>query len=367
VSRVSRIITRMNDEQRWAIWEAKDARYDGQFFVAVRTTGVYCRPSCPARPLRKNVQFFDAADAAEAAGFRACKRCHPRAERLPSEQLTARITTFIAEHGHARLDALSTETGYSPFHLQRVFKQAVGVSPLQFAKAQRAQQLKSKLKQPVSVTTAVLDAGYGSHSQIYADGGALGMTPGDYKAGGAGAQIDYAFADTALGRMLVAVTARGLCAIYFGDDDAQLLRELRAEYPRAALSDRERVDAHQYIDQLTHVLAGRARHATLHKLPIDVQSTAFQAQVWQALRAIPEGETRSYQQVAQAIGRPTAMRAVANACGANRVAVVIPCHRVVREGGASGGYRWGVERKRKLLEAEREKTTDDGRPTTAGA
>jgi AraC family transcriptional regulator of adaptative response/methylated-DNA-[protein]-cysteine methyltransferase len=343
---------RMNDEQRWAIWEAKDARYDGQFFVAVRTTGVYCRPSCPARPLRKNVVFFETADAAEAAGFRPCKRCHPRAERLPAEHLTARVTAFIAEHGHARLDALSAETGYSPFHLQRVFKQNVGVSPLQFAKARRAQQLKHKLKQPVSVTTAVLDAGYGSNTQIHADG-ALGMTPGEYRAGGAGARIHYAFADTALGRMLLAVTERGLCAIYFGDDDAGLLRELRAEYPRAALAADIRDDAQGYVECVMRVLDGGARHSTLRNLPLDVQGTAFQAQVWQALRAIPEGETRSYAQVAQAIGRPTAMRAVANACGANRVAMVIPCHRVVREGGASGGYRWGVERKRALLAIER--------------
>jgi AraC family transcriptional regulator of adaptative response/methylated-DNA-[protein]-cysteine methyltransferase len=345
----------LTKDERWAIWESRDAAYDGRFFVAVRTTGVYCRPSCPARPLRKNVVFFDSADAAESAGFRACKRCHPRAERAPAQDIVARVTAFIAEHGHARLEALSASLGYSPFHVQRVFKQALGVSPLQYAKARRARQFKQSLAEQASVTTAMLDAGINSSSQLYAPDASIGMTPAAYKSGGLGARIDYAMSACALGRMLVAATRRGLCAVYFADTDAELIAALRAEYPRADIAHRApgaRTDLDAWSARIAGFVEGDVTRAPLADLPLDVQGTAFQAQVWQALRDIPSGETRSYSEVARAIGRPTAMRAVANACGANRVAVVIPCHRVVREDGA-GGYRWGVSRKAALLARER--------------
>lgn len=341
----------MNQEQMWAIWEAKDAAYDGVFFAAVRTTRVYCRPSCPARPLRKNIAFYDSADAAEAAGYRACKRCHPRATHAPAEQLAQQIAAFIAEHGHARLESLCTATGYSPFHLQRVFKKVMGVSPLQYARARRSEQLRLHLAQPVAVTTAIQDAGY-STSQAYAADEQPGMTPGDYKAGASGIEIDYMLTPSALGRMLIAATRRGLCAVYFDDNDAALVDALRAEYPKATLRACQRDDMALWAAQLAQFLAGQVEHAALQRLPVDVQGTAFQALVWQALREIPSGVTRSYSQIAQAIGRPTAMRAVANACGANRVAVVIPCHRVVREDGNAGGYRWGAQRKTQLLQRE---------------
>jgi AraC family transcriptional regulator, regulatory protein of adaptative response / methylated-DNA-[protein]-cysteine methyltransferase len=342
----------MDSKQMWAAFEAKDARFDGRFFVAVRTTGIYCRPSCSARPARKNVEFFPSADAAEAAGYRACKRCHPRAQVLPAAELTQRVVAFIEANGHAKLDTLGRELNFSPFHLQRVFKQAMGVSPLQYAKAHRITQLKRHLHTAPSATTAIHDAGFGSSSGAYEAIGTAGMTPGAYRAGGAGATIGYTIVNSALGRMLVAGTQRGLCAVYFGDDDVALERSLREEYPKAQIEHHIDSALSAWALSVSGFLDRKHGHAALRALPLDVQGTAFQARVWQALRDIPEGETRSYGEVAQAIGRPTAMRAVANACGANRLAVVIPCHRVVREDGATGGYRWGGARKAQLLERE---------------
>jgi AraC family transcriptional regulator, regulatory protein of adaptative response / methylated-DNA-[protein]-cysteine methyltransferase len=334
----------------WAAFEAKDATFDGRFFVAVRTTGVYCRPSCAARPHRKNVVFFETADAAEAAGFRACKRCHPRDERLPAQLMAARVTAFVSENGHARLDDLSAALHVSPFHLQRTFKQVMGVTPAQYARSARGSRLNHALRDSDSVTDAIYAAGFGSGSQVYGDSA---MPPGAYRQGGRGQQIDFIVSDSALGRMLVAATGRGLCAVYFGDDDRALIGSLHTEYPNAQIAASSSDSLIAWAQAIIRFLDKREHHHVLRDLPLDVQGTAFQAQVWQALRTIPEGETRSYAQLAAAIGRPTAMRAVANACGANRVAVVIPCHRIVREGGATGGYRWGVERKAALLARER--------------
>jgi AraC family transcriptional regulator of adaptative response/methylated-DNA-[protein]-cysteine methyltransferase len=348
-------MTQITEDEKWRAFESKDPAYEGRFYVAVRTTGVYCRLSCSARPLRKNVLFFETPEAAEAAGYRACKRCHPRLDKLPTVQLVERVVAFIRSNGHGRLDALAIETGYSPFHLQRVFKQAIGVSPLQYARTHRADQLKQQLAQSpaASVTSSILDAGFNSSGQAYAQLSDAGVTPGKYKAGGVGTGIGYTIVSCGLGRMLVAGTQRGLCAVYFGDDDAVLERALLDEYPNAEIERHVHSELSDWAQAVQRAIDGtREQRAALRQLPLDVQGTAFQAQVWQALRRIPDGETRSYTAVAREIGRPSAMRAVANACGANRLALVIPCHRVVRENGAAGGYRWGEARKQRLLANE---------------
>ncbi len=341
---------RLTDEQKWQAFGAKDARYDGAFFVAVRTTRIYCRPSCAAKPLRKNVEFFDTIEQAEADGYRACKRCHPNEPHLPAEQLAARATQFIKDNGHARLDALSAELHISPFHLQRTFKRVMGVSPLQFAKAQQVQTLKSALNNAPSATHAIIDAGFSDNTRAYEQLDGIGMTPREYMRGG-GMRIGFTITDSMLGRTLIAATERGLCAVYFGDDDAQLERELRAEYPSAHIERHHDTLLSMWAREVVRGI-NASQTAEFARLPLDVRGTAFQAKVWQALRQIPRGETRSYADLARAIGEPSAYRAVANACGANRVAAVIPCHRAVRENGARGGYRWGVERKAKLLQQE---------------
>jgi len=347
----------LSEDQMWRAFEDKDAAYDNQFFVAVRTTRIYCRPSCPARPLRKNVVFFPTWQAAEDAGFRACKRCHPKQTFDNATTLAQRAAELIQADGTARLDQLSAALHISPFHLQRTFKKVMGVSPLQYARAQRIQQVKQELKTGTRVTDAVYNAGFNSSSRLYEQAAGIGMTPGAYQKGGQGMNIDYTIIDSALGRMLIAGTPRGLCALYLGDDDATLERELAQEYPAARIQRHPRHDhtaLHQWAEAVTQYLNQEQPHAALAQLPLDVQGTAFQARVWQALRTIPEGETRSYSELAHSIGQPTAVRAVANACGANHVAVVIPCHRAVRQGKGNvvGGYRWGTARKAKLLAQE---------------
>lgn len=347
-------LTPLSEAEMWQAFTTKDANYDGQFFVAVRTTGVYCRPSCPAKPLRKNVLFFADCDAAENAGYRACKRCHPRELLLPAEALAQNAVRWIESNGHARLSALSQAMNVSPFHLQRTFKRVMGLSPLEYAQSLRLQRLKSALKpQQLSSIAAIYEAGFNTPSRVYEQLDAIGMTPGVYQKGGRGMVITYSFTECALGRMLIAGTQRGLCAVYFGDDDAQLERDLREEYPAAQLERHPSSALTDWTQTVAQYVAGGQSHNSLQKLPLDVQGTAFQARVWQALRQIPQGQTRSYSQVAQAIGQPSATRAVANACAANRVGVVIPCHRVVRENGDAGGYRWGVGRKAALLAQER--------------
>jgi AraC family transcriptional regulator of adaptative response/methylated-DNA-[protein]-cysteine methyltransferase len=339
----------LSDDQRWAICQARDARYDGRFYTAVRSTGIYCRPSCAARPLRKNVRFFDSAEAAEAAGFRPCKRCQPRAELAPAAQLIERVTAFVRSQGHARLDALAAELGYSPFYLQRVFKAQMGVSPSQFARAWRIERVKIALSAETPVTAALLDAGQHTPAKPL-----LGMTPSAYRSGGMGEAIGYLCDACSLGRVLVAATARGICALYFGDSDDTLAHALRGEFPGAAINAQtDDPTLRQWTDTVLAVLRSDRAYDALAQTPLDLRGTAFQALVWRALRAIPAGETRSYADVAASIGRPSAARAVANACGANRVALVIPCHRVVRGDGGTGGYRWGGERKARLLDAER--------------
>lgn len=338
------------DEQVW--WEAvltKDVRMDGEFYYAVTSTGVYCRPSCPSRlPRRANVQFFANPDAAEQAGYRECRRCRPRTNLLaPLERLRRYIEEHLDEH--PTLEDLAEKAGLSASHLQRKFKAAFGLSPHEFADACRTQKLKSELRNGASVTGAIYEAGYGSSSRVYESTDVnLGMTPATYREGGRGAQIDYGTANSPIGRMLVAATERGVCAIRFGDDDEALEAGLHEEFPAAEIR-RNKAAVRRWIDALLHHLRGPDVPL---ELPLDIRATAFQKKVWGHLRGIPAGGTESYSQVAAAIGEPTAVRAVARACATNPVAIAIPCHRVVRANGGMGGYRWGLERKRKLLKAE---------------
>jgi AraC family transcriptional regulator of adaptative response/methylated-DNA-[protein]-cysteine methyltransferase len=338
------------DEQVW--WEAvlaKDARMDGSFYYAVTSTGVYCRPSCPSRlPRRSNVLFFRDPDAAEQAGYRACRRCRPRVDLAAPLK---RIGRYIEEHAGERLtlDDLAARAGLSPSHLQRKFKAAFGLSPFEYAEACRTRRLKSELRQGASVTGAIYDAGYGSSSRVYEHSNeALGMTPSAYRDGGKGARIDYATADSPLGRVLLAATERGVCAIQFGDEDAELEATLREEFPAADVR-RNKNAVQRWLQALLHHLRGPDIPL---ELPLDIRATAFQKKVWDHLQAIPAGRTESYGEVASAIGQPRASRAVARACASNPVAVAIPCHRVVRGDGIFGGYRWGAGRKRSLLERE---------------
>jgi AraC family transcriptional regulator of adaptative response/methylated-DNA-[protein]-cysteine methyltransferase len=338
------------EEQVW--WEAvltKDARMDGAFYYAVTSTAVYCRPSCPSRlPRRANVLFFRDADAAEQAGYRACRRCRPRVDLLAPLK---RIGRYIEEHADERLtlDDLAARAGLSPSHLQRKFKAVFGLSPFEYAEACRTRRLKSELRQGASVTGAIYEAGYGSSSRVYERSDeSLGMTPSTYRAGGKGARIDYATAPSPLGRVLVAATERGVCAIRFGDEDAELETALRDEFPAADVR-RNKSGVSRWLEALLHHLRGPDIPL---ELPLDIRATAFQKKVWDHLRAIPAGRTESYGEVAAAIGEPRAVRAVARACATNPVAVAIPCHRVVRADGAFGGYRWGEERKRTLLDRE---------------
>jgi AraC family transcriptional regulator of adaptative response/methylated-DNA-[protein]-cysteine methyltransferase len=341
---------RSGDDARWAAVLARDAAADGTFYYGVRSTGVYCRPSCPARrPRRDRVAFFDTGAAAEAAGYRACRRCRPR-EVSARQRLVAGVQQLLdTAESPPTLADLSAALGASPTYLQRAFKQATGLTPRQYAAARRAARLRAELRRGATVTEATYEAGYGSSRALYDGAGAeLGMRPSAYRAGGRGERIAYAVVESPLGPMLVAATAQGVCALKFGDADA-LVGELRAEFPEATVvEDAAAVAGH--VGVVLEHLAGRRAGLDL---PLDVRATAFQERVWAALRAIPYGETRTYREVAEAIGAPRAARAVARACATNPVALVVPCHRVVRGGGALSGYRWGVERKRRLLAQER--------------
>jgi AraC family transcriptional regulator of adaptative response/methylated-DNA-[protein]-cysteine methyltransferase len=347
----------IDPDAAWAAVMGRDGQRDGTFVYAVTTTGVYCRPSCPSRrPHRQNVLFFDVPDAAEHAGFRACRRCKPRDEAAPTAAMIEKVRTFIDANLDARimLSRLAQHVGVSTFHLQRTFKRETGLSPAQYAAARRAERFRHELKQGANVTRATYDAGYSSSSRLYAVSNAqLGMTPSTYRRGGRGMHIRYATADTAFGRLLVGATERGVCFVELGDDDGALEAGLAAEYP---LATREQAPA-EMGEMMSSVLAtldgasGAQRQAAV---PLDVKATDFKWRVWRALQEIPYGETRSYAEVAAAIGAPRAVRAVANACATNNAALVIPCHRVIGSNGTLTGYRWGVDRKRRLLEHERD-------------
>lgn len=341
-------------QHKWQQVLARDARQDGRFVFAVRTTGVYCRPSCPSRrPRRDSVEFFAGPREAERAGYRACLRCKPT--EMPAQaQYVLRARRLLDQTEHVMtLAQLSKRVGLSPFHLQRLFKRATGLSPREYQSARRMQHVKAELRKRGDVTTALYEAGFSSPSRLYESAGReLGMTPGEYGRGGAGRTVSFAIVNSALGLMLVAATERGLCSVRFGDDASELERELREEFHSAELRRDDSALKH-CVEPLLATLRGER---TTIDLPLDVRATAFQKKVWEALRRIPAGETRSYSDVAREIGDSHAVRAVARACATNPVAVAVPCHRVVRSDGDLAGYRWGVERKRKLLEQERAAT-----------
>jgi AraC family transcriptional regulator of adaptative response/methylated-DNA-[protein]-cysteine methyltransferase len=340
-------------DPRWSAVLTRDRRFDGAFVFGVRSTGVYCRPSCPARrPRRENVVFFPVPDAAEEAGFRSCKRCRPRdSAENPQAALVRRVCRHIDAHTDepVTLESLGSAFGASPHHLQRTFKKLMGISPRQYADARRLGAFKARVKGGQDVTGATYEAGYGSSSRLYERADAqLGMTPATYRRGGRGMTISYTIVDSPLGRLLVGATDRGVSSVCLGDADAPLETALREEYPAASLH-RDDTGLGQWVRGIVDLAAGRALKS---ELPVDIQATAFQRRVWEALRRIPRGQTRSYGEIARALGQPKAARAVARACATNPVALVIPCHRVVGERGALSGYRWGVERKRALLERE---------------
>ena len=350
----------MVDDDLWRAAVERDARYDGFFVFAVRTTGVYCRPSCPARrPKRKNAVFFDRPEAAECAGFRPCKRCQPQDPAAPDPRVVlARRACDLIEaniEDPPTLAALGSSLYVSPHHLQRTFKHLVGVTPHQYAEARRTARLKVRLKEGEPVTCALYEAGYGSSSRLYEGvSKRLGMTPATYRKGGRGMRIGYTIVDCPLGLLLIGATRKGVCAVYLGDSEEKLELELRNEYPAAEIR-RDDSDFGPQVDALLQSLDGTWPHPDL---PLDVRATAFQRRVWEELVAIPRGETRTYGEIARRLDQPTAARAVARACATNPVSVVVPCHRVVREDGGLGGYRWGLERKKALLEGERDATPD---------
>lgn len=347
------------DERRWLAVVSRDASQDGRFFYAVRTTGVYCRPSCPSRrPLRSNVSFFANADSAEQDGYRPCRRCRPRERPTSAETVVASARAYLEAHPDraTTLCELASVAGMSPHHLQRTFKRVVGVSPKQYSAALRADRLKTHLRTGGTVSRASFDAGYGASSRAYQDAAArLGMTPAAYRRGGEGVLVRFATQPVSLGWLLVAATSRGVCAAFIGDADAALERALEEEFPAA---ERRRVDltapGHDDLREWLEAVAARvAGRLDAPEVPTEVSGTPLQERVWNALREIPLGETRTYAEVARAVGVPRAVRAVASACARNRVALVVPCHRVLRGDGGLGGYRWGMERKRELLASER--------------
>jgi len=352
----------VNEATAWESVLQRDASADDRFLYAVTTTGIYCRPSCPSRrPKRDNVAFFSSAAAAEEAGFRACQRCRPNRAKTPNraiERAREYIDTHIADLGEERitLELLGEQSGLSPYHLQRKFKEIVGLTPAQYVRARKSELLKGELKRGETVSRATFGAGYGSSSRVYGDSDKrLGMTPATYRRGGAGAHIEYVTARTSLGILLVGATDRGICAVTLGNDTKTLERALELEYPAATrtyVSHPSSSLQAWVADIIEAVDSDRVRL----DIPFDIQASAFQWKVWRELQKIPFGETRSYGEIATAIGAPKAVRAVASACANNRAAVIIPCHRVVRQNGELGGYRWGLERKQRLIEKERAMT-----------
>ncbi|VVT52732.1 Methylphosphotriester-DNA--protein-cysteine S-methyltransferase (EC / ADA regulatory protein / Methylated-DNA--protein-cysteine methyltransferase (EC [Kosakonia radicincitans] len=347
--------TTLLDEQRWQAVLARNPQADGQFVFAVLTTGIFCRPSCRARhALRQNVRFFSDADSAVAAGFRPCKRCqpdkaHPQQQRLDKVATACRL---LEQDTPVTLDQLATEVGISPYHFHRLFKSVTGMTPKAWQQAFRARRLRNTLAESDTVTDAVLAAGFPDSSSYYRQAdAALGMTARQFRRGGDDADIRYALSDCALGRCLVAESERGICAILLADSDEQLLAELHTIFPHA----RNVQGDEAMLERVAQVIRRLDRADAPFTLPLDLRGTAFQLLVWQALRELPAGTTISYQRLAQQIGKPGAVRAVASACAANKLAIVIPCHRVVRGDGALSGYRWGIARKAQLLQREAKK------------
>ena len=340
-------------DPRWAAVVSRDSAADGSFYYSVKSTGVYCRPSCAARLARpENVCFHLTCADAEHAGFRSCKRCKPNQASLGEQhatKITAACRAIESSENALSLDQLATQAGLSPYHFHRLFKATTGVTPKAYETAHRARRLRTALNRGDSVTAAIFDAGYNSNARFYEQSNAvLGMTPTNYRAGGTNTEIRFAIGECSLGSILVARSDRGVCAILLGDDADALARDLQDRFPRATL-----VGGDGEFEQLVAAVVGLVEAPGIGlDLPLDVRGTAFQQRVWLALREIPAGTTASYREVAQRIGAPSAVRAVAQACAANSLAVAIPCHRVVRSDGGLSGYRWGVERKRALLAKE---------------
>lgn len=340
-------------DRRWASIVARDPKADGTFYYSVETTGVYCRPSCAARLARpENVRFHETSEDAEKAGFRPCKRCKPNQPSLIERHAAtvAEACRLMETSEEApSLEQLADHAGLSTYHFHRVFKAITGLTPKEYAAAHRAKRLRNRLGQSGTVTEAIYDAGYNSNGRFYATSNeVLGMTPSEYRAGGTRTDKRFAVGECSLGSILVAQSERGICAIFLGDDPGALTRDLQKQFPQANL-----IGGDLAFEQLVSRVVGFVEAPALGlDLPLDVRGTAFQQRVWQALRRIPAGSTASYADIARRIGSPKSVRAVAHACGANALAVAIPCHRVVRNDGALSGYRWGVERKKTLLERE---------------
>ena len=341
------------NDPRWAAIVARDPGADGQFYYGVRTTGVFCRPSCPSRRARpENVTFFTTREAAERAGFRACRRCRPgelSAAGRQAEWVAEACRLMEASEELPDLAALAAKVRVSPYHFHRTFKTVTGVTPKQYAIARRSERLRRELARGRSVTDAIYEAGYNSNGRFYAQADdVLGMTPSSFRAGGANTAMHFAVGECSLGSILVASSSRGICAILLGDDPDALMRNLQDQFPKAEL-----IGGDTAFEQLVAKVVGFVEApARGFDLPLDIRGTAFQQRVWQALREIPAGSTASYSDIAARIGAPKAVRAVGQACGANHIAVAIPCHRVVRTDGDLSGYRWGIERKRALLARE---------------
>ncbi|MEH1910914.1 bifunctional DNA-binding transcriptional regulator/O6-methylguanine-DNA methyltransferase Ada [Nostoc sp.] len=346
------------------LWEAvlnRDSTIDGKLFYGVRSTRIYCRPICPSRrPNRHQVCFFESAQEAEIAGFRPCKRCQPQSETVPNpaKAKVLAVCRYIEAQGDRipTLSELSSEVEMSPSYLQRIFKQIIGVSPFQYADALRSQRLKQRLQEGEEIAHAVYDTGYGSSSQLYEKAPKqLGMTPKTYQQAGKTISIVYAIAPCPLGYLLVATTEKGICAVKLGDEADKLEHILIKEFHQAHIM-RDDHTHKEWIEAILNFISGDETHLDL---PLDIRGTAFQKQVWEALQKIPYGETCTYTDIARNIAKPQAVRAVGNACGANPIALIVPCHRVLRSDGSLGGYHWGIERKQKLLIQESERTARD--------
>ena len=352
-STAQRPVTPSLDDARWAAFAARDATFDGQFFIAVETTGIYCRPSCPAkRAKRENVRFYATAAEAERAGFRPCKRCKPNEPSFVqqhAEKVRQACRLIETAEAEPKLDDLAAAVGLSPYHFHRVFKSVLGVTPKAYAAAHRSKRVREELGRSATVTAAIYGAGFNSNGRFYATSSeTLGMTPNQFRAGAPDAEIKFAVGESSLGLVLIAASDKGVCAILFGDDPDGLARDLERQFPRARL-----VSDDPAFEQLTAKVIGFVEDPRRDlDLPLDIRGTAFQRRVWEALRRIPLGTTATYADIAKAIGAPKAVRAVGRACGSNPIALAIPCHRVVGSNGSLTGYRGGIERKRALLAKE---------------